>query len=215
MIREMYAAIFDLDGVIVDTAKYHYLAWKRLAKEIGFDFTETDNERLKGVSRTRSLEILLEIGGLTLDDAAKARLAGQKNSWYVDYISHMDASELLPGAAEYLQYIRAKDVKISLGSASKNAPLILERIGISSLFDAIVDGNKVSKAKPDPEVFLRAAEELNTSPADCIVFEDAEAGIEAAHRAGMSAVGIGKAHVLKDAEIIIPGLFALGIIVPS
>jgi len=215
MIREMRAAIFDLDGVIVDTAKYHYLAWKRLAKEIGFDFTETDNERLKGVSRTRSLEILLEIGSLTFDDAAKARLAEQKNSWYVDYISHMNASELLPGAAEYLQYIRANDVKIALGSASKNAPLILERIGISSLFDAIVDGNKVSKAKPDPEVFLRAAEELNTSPADCIVFEDAEAGIEAAHRAGMSAVGIGKAQLLKDAEIIIPGLFALGIIVPS
>jgi beta-phosphoglucomutase len=215
MIREMRAAIFDLDGVIVDTAKYHYLAWKRLANETGFDFTETDNERLKGVSRTRSLEILLEIGGLTLDDAAKARLAEQKNSWYVDYISHMDASELLPGAAEYLQYIRAKDVKIALGSASKNAPLILERIGISSLFDAIVDGNKVSKAKPDPEVFLRAAEELNVAPAECVVFEDAEAGIEAAHRAGMSAVGIGKADVLREAEIIIPGLFALVIIVPS
>ncbi len=215
MIREMRAAIFDLDGVIVDTAKYHYLAWKRLANDLGFDFTETDNERLKGVSRTRSLEILLEMGGLTLDNAAKAKLAEQKNSWYVDYISHMNESELLPGAAEYLQYIRAKDVKIALGSASKNAPLILERIGISSLFDAIVDGNKVSKAKPDPEVFLRAAEELNTSPADCAVFEDAEAGIEAAHRAGMAAVGIGKANVLKGADIVIPGLFALAIIVPG
>src|SRR6266496_2067962 len=118
MIREMRAAIFDLDGVIVDTAKYHYLVWKRLANELGFDFTQTDNERLKGVSRTRSLEILLEIGGLTLDDA----------------------------------------VKSALGSASKNAPLILERLGISSLFDVIVDGNKVSQAKPDPEVFLCAAE---------------------------------------------------------
>jgi beta-phosphoglucomutase len=215
MIREMRAAIFDLDGVIVDTAKYHYLAWKRLANEIGFDFTETDNERLKGVSRTRSLEILLEIGRLTLDDATKAKLADQKNSWYVDYISHMDASELLPGGAEYLQCIRARKVKIALGSASKNAPLILERVGISSLFDAIVDGNKVSKAKPDPEVFLRAAEELKIAPAECVVFEDAEAGIEAAHRAGMSAVGIGNASVLKDAEIIIPGLFALAIILPG
>src|SRR5512133_2897520 len=193
MIHKMRAAIFDLDGVIVDTAKYHYLAWKRLANDLGFDFTETDNERLKGVSRTRSLEILLEIGRLTLDNAAKAKLAEQKNSWYVDYISHMNASELLPGAAEYLRYIRSKDVRIALGSASKNAPLILERIGISSLFDAIVDGNKVTKAKPDPEVFLRAAEEVNVAPAECAVFEDAEAGVEAAHRAGMNAVGIGKA----------------------
>ena len=215
MICKMRAAIFDLDGVIVATAKYHYLAWKRLANDLGFDFTETDNERLKGVSRIRSLEILLEIGGLTLDNAAKAKLAEQKNSWYVDYISYMDASELLPGAAEYLQYIRAKNVKIALGSASKNAPLILERIGISSLFDAIVDGNKVRKAKPDPEVFLRAAEELHIAPAECVVFEDAEAGIEAAHRAGMSAVGIGNANVLKDAEIIIPGLFAFPITLPS
>ena len=215
MIHKMRAAIFDLDGVIVDTAKYHYLAWKRLANDLGFDFTETDNERLKGVSRTRSLEILLEIGELTLDAEAKAQLAEKKNSWYVDDISRMSASEILAGAAEYLQYLRAKDVKIALGSASKNAPLILERIGISSLFDAIIDGNKVSKAKPDPEVFLRAAEELDILPEECVVFEDAEAGIEAALRAGMGAVGIGKANVLKDAEIIIPGLFALAIILPS
>lgn len=215
MIHKMRAAIFDLDGVIVDTAKYHYLAWKRLANDLGFDFTETDNERLKGVSRTRSLEILLEIGELTLDDEAKAQLAEKKNSWYVDDISRMSASEILAGAAEYLQYLRAKDVKIALGSASKNAPLILERIGISSLFDAIIDGNKVSKAKPDPEVFLRAAEELDILPEECVVFEDAEAGIEAALLAGMGAVGIGKANVLKDAEIIIPGLFALAIILPS
>jgi len=135
MIREMRAAIFDLDGVIVDTAKYHYLAWKRLANDLSFDFTETDNERLKGVSRIRSLEILLEIGNVTLDDETKSQLATRKNDWYVDYISHMDASEILPGAAEYLHYIRAKGVKTALGSASKNAPLILERLGISSLFD--------------------------------------------------------------------------------
>ena len=177
MIQEMRAAIFDLDGVIVDTAKYHYLAWKRLANELGFDFTEIDNERLKGVSRVRSLEILLEIGGLTLDDETKSQLAARKNDWYVEYISTMDASEILPGAAEYLQSIRAKGIKTALGSASKNAPLILERLGISSFFDSIVDANKVSKAKPDPEVFLCAAQELNISPAECVVFEDAEAGI--------------------------------------
>lgn len=212
MIREMRAAIFDLDGVIVDTAKYHYLAWKRLANEHGFDFTETDNERLKGVSRARSLEILLEIGGLTFDEPTKLRMAAQKNEWYVDYIRHMDASEILPGATAYLQKIRAKGIKTSLGSASKNAPLILERLGISSLFDAVIDGNKVTRAKPDPEVFLRAAEELCISPTSCVVFEDAEAGIEAAHRAGMGVVGIGNPLILKGADIVLPGLFELAVI---
>ena len=206
MIREMRAAIFDLDGVIVDTAKYHYLAWKRLANECGFDFTEADNERLKGVSRTQSLEILLQIGGLTCDDVTKAQMAAQKNEWYVDYIRRMDASEILPGAIEYLQRLRAKGVKTALGSASKNAPLILERLGISVLFDVIVDGNKVTKAKPDPEVFLCAADKLDIPPASCVVFEDAEAGIEAAHRAGMGAVGIGNPSILKEADIVIPGL---------
>ena len=205
----MRAAIFDLDGVIVDTAKYHYLAWKRLANELGFDFTEVDNERLKGVSRVRSLEILLEIGGLTLDEATRSQLAARKNNWYVNYISQMDASEILPGAADYLQKIRLNGVRTALGSASKNAPVILDRLGISSLFDAIVDGNKVSKAKPDPEVFLRAAQELNIPPGECVVFEDAEAGIEAALRAGMGTVGIGKPSVLKDADVVVGGLHQL------
>lgn len=208
----MRAAIFDLDGVIVDTAKYHYLAWKRLANEYDFDFSEADNERLKGVSRIRSLEILLEIGGLTCDDTAKVRMAAQKNEWYVDYIRHMDASEILPGATEYLNRIRARGVRTALGSASRNAPLILERLGIADLFDVIVDGNKVTKAKPDPEVFLRAAEELDVPPASCIVFEDAEAGIEAAHRAGMGTVGIGSPATLKKADLVIPGLCELVII---
>lgn len=212
MIREMRAAIFDLDGVIVDTAKYHYLAWKRLAKEYGFDFTEADNERLKGISRFQSLEILLEIGGLTFDEATKVEMATRKNEWYIDYIHHMDASEILPGATEYLQNIRAKEIKTALGSASRNAPLILERLGISTFFDVVVDGNKVTKVKPDPEVFLRAAEELHIPSASCVVFEDAEAGIEAARRAGMGTVGIGNAHTLKEADIVIPGLFELVVI---
>ena len=212
MIREMRAAIFDLDGVIVDTAKYHYLAWKRLANELGFDFTETDNERIKGVSRVRSLEILLEIGGLTLAETKKSEIAARKNDWYVEYISQMDTSEILPAVIEYIQAIRARGVKTAIGSASKNTPLILDRLGVSALFDSVVDGNKVSKAKPDPEVFLRAAEELNIPPAECVVFEDAEAGIEAAHRAGMGVVGIGKSSNLKQAEVIIPGLFELVIL---
>lgn len=210
MISEMRAAIFDLDGVIVDTAKYHYLAWKRLATELGFEFTEIDNERLKGVSRVRSLDILLEVGGLTsFDDETKTGLAAKKNDWYVDYIKNMDVSEILPGAGEYLKLIWLRGVKTALGSASKNAPLILDRLGITPLFDVVVDGNKVSKAKPDPEVFLRAAEALDIPPASCIVFEDAEAGIEAAIRAGMGVIGVGNPSTLKEADMVIAGLYQL------
>ena len=209
MIRELRAAIFDLDGVIVDTAKYHYLAWKRLAHEHGSDFTEMDNERLKGVSRMRSLEILLEVGGLVFDEGTKEKMAAQKNEWYVEYIRHMDASEILPGAQQYLEVLRARGVKTALGSASKNASLILERLGIAGLFDVMIDGNKVSKAKPDPEVFLLAASKLGVPPARCVVFEDAEAGIEAALRAKMGVVGIGKPAILKEADIVANGLWQL------
>lgn len=204
--RKYRAALFDLDGVIVDTAKYHYLAWKRLANELGFDFTEEYNERLKGVSRMRSLEILLEIGGLDLDEEVKMALAERKNNWYVEYIKEMDESELLPGARECLVRLRAKGVKAALGSASKNTPTILNRLRIVNLFDAIIDGNKVSKAKPDPEIFLLAAQELGVNPGDCVVFEDAEAGLQAAKTAGMYAVGIGKADVLKSADYVVDGL---------
>jgi beta-phosphoglucomutase len=161
------------------------------------------------VSRVRSLEILLELGRLTLDSKTKSQLAARKNDWYVDYIRHMDASEILPGVTEYLQTIHIQGVKTALGSASKNAPLILERLGISSLFDVVVDGNKVSKAKPEPEVFLRAAEELNIPTSECIVFEDAEAGVAAAHRAGMVAVGIAKPSLLNEADAVIAGLHQL------
>jgi beta-phosphoglucomutase len=215
MITEMRAAIFDLDGVIVDTAKYHYLAWKRLAGEFGFDFDEQDNERLKGVSRVRSLEILLEIGGVDLDETARAEAAVRKNAWYVEYISQMDAGEILPGAADYLRRIRAAGVRTAIGSASKNTPLILERLGITLLFDAVVDGNRVSRAKPDPEVFLCAAQELSIPPAACVVFEDAEAGVEAARRAGMGVVGVGRPSILKDADAVIGGLYQLLLLDPE
>lgn len=205
------AAIFDLDGVIVDTAKYHYLAWRNLAKSLGFDFTEKDNERLKGVSRVRSLEILLEVGGLSVSEPEKLALAERKNQEYVGYISRMDESELLPGAKECLLGLRARGIKIALGSASKNTPIIIHNLKIESLFDAIVDGNKVSKAKPDPEVFLVGAREVGVKAAECVVFEDAEAGIQAAKAAGMYAVGIGKPEILKEADMVIPGLQAFQI----
>lgn len=209
MLQNVKGALFDLDGVIVDTAKYHYLAWKRLAQELGFDFTEEDNERLKGVSRMRSLEILLEIGGLNFSEEKKIAMADKKNNWYVEYIAKMDQSELLKGAKEFLIELRGKGIKIALGSASKNALMILNNLNITNLFDAIVDGNKVAKAKPDPEVFLLGAKELGLEPTDCVVFEDAEAGVEAAKRAGMRAIGIGSKDVLKQADTVINGLYEM------
>lgn len=202
---DIRGAIFDLDGVIVDTAKYHYLAWKRLASELGFEFTEKDNERLKGVSRMRSLEILLEVGNREFDEEQKLKLAEKKNTWYIEYISKIDESELLKGAQEYLLYLKKKGIKIALGSASKNAPLILKNLGIEGLFDAVVDGNQVTKVKPDPEVFLLGASMLGLAPENCVVFEDAEAGIEAASRAGMASIGVGKPEILYKADRVISG----------
>lgn len=203
------AALFDLDGVIVDTAKYHYLAWKRLADELGFVFTEKDNERLKGVSRTRSLEILLEVGGLlgSFSEAEMSKMADRKNNWYVEYISKMDESEILKGTIECLDGFRELGVKIALGSASKNAMLILKNLKLISYFNAIIDGTKVSKAKPDPEVFLLGAKEVGVDPKDCLVFEDAQAGIEAAKAGGMKAIAIGKPEDLQGYDRIYSGLF--------
>ncbi|HEY0245200.1 MAG TPA: beta-phosphoglucomutase [Mucilaginibacter sp.] len=204
--NNIQACIFDLDGVIVDTAIYHYKAWKRLANQLGFDFTAQQNEMLKGVSRVRSLEIILEIGGLTKTDAEKEHLAALKNTWYVEMISHMKPDEILPGAKEFVQLCRDAGIKTALGSASKNSMTILEKINMVSLFDAIIDGNKVSKAKPDPEVFLKGAEELHIPPAHCVVFEDAIAGVEAAINGGMKVVGIGLPNVLVGANLVIKGL---------
>ena len=198
-------AIFDLDGVIVDTAKYHYLAWHRLGKELGFDFTKEDNERLKGVSRMRSLDILLEVGNIEKTPEEKQALAAKKNQWYVDYIMGMDESEILPGVLSFLDELRQAKIKIALGSASKNARTILERVGLTDHFDVIIDGNLVSKAKPDPEVFLLASEHLQIPPEKCIVFEDAQAGIEAGNKAGMLTIGIGDPHRLREANLVFPG----------
>ncbi|MEK4005539.1 beta-phosphoglucomutase [Paenibacillus sp. FSL H3-0333] len=209
MLEHMKGAIFDLDGVIVDTAKYHYLAWRSLAGELGFPFTEQDNERLKGVSRMRSLDILLEIGGLEYSEAEKLAMAEKKNRLYVEYISGLDESELLPGVRAYLNALRARGVAIALGSASKNAEFILDKLNIAGLFDVVIDGNKVARAKPDPEVFQSACRELGLQPQDCVVFEDAEAGVAAGKAAGMQVVGIGKAEVLKAADLVISGLHEL------
>jgi beta-phosphoglucomutase len=200
------ACIFDLDGVIVDTAVYHYKAWKRLANSLGFDFTEEQNEQLKGVSRVRSLQLILQWGGITKTAAEQEQLATEKNTWYVDMISHMTPAEILPGAKEFVQACRHAGLKTALGSASKNSMTILEKIEMVPMFDAIIDGNKVSKPKPDPEVFLKGAEELQIPPANCVVFEDAIAGIEAAIAGGMKSVGIGSPAVLGEADLVVSGL---------
>ncbi|MGZ3755624.1 MAG: beta-phosphoglucomutase [Mucilaginibacter sp.] len=200
------ACIFDLDGVIVDTAVYHYKAWKRLANQMGFDFTEEQNELLKGVSRVRSLEIILGIGGVTKTEAEKEELATLKNQWYVEMIGQMKPDEILPGARVFVQACRDAGIKTALGSASKNSMMILAKINMVDLFDAIIDGNKVSKAKPDPEVFLKGAEALGVKPSECVVFEDAIAGVEAAVNGGMKVVGIGSPKVLTGANLVIAGL---------
>ena len=205
----MKSCIFDLDGVLVDSAKYHYLAWKALADKLGFVFTEKDNERLKGVSRMKSLEILWEIGKITMTDGEKEQAAAEKNELYRSYISKMTPEEILPGVENFLKELKSLGIKTAIGSASKNTPLILERTGLKKYFDAVADGTNVSKAKPDPEVFLKGAELLGVDPKTCIVFEDAAAGVEAAHRAGMKAVGIGDKTVLNEADLVIPNFIGV------
>lgn len=203
---DLRGCIFDLDGVIVDTAKYHFLAWKRLAAELGFEFTEEDNEALKGVSRMKSLEILLRKGGILMGEKEKEALAALKNGWYVKLITGMTPDEILPGSIELLKALSSEGILTAIGSASKNAGTILDGIGLRSMFDAIIDGNKITRAKPDPEVFLKGAEEMKLSPSSCVVFEDAQAGIEAAIAGGMKCVGVGKPELLGRADMIVPDL---------
>lgn len=194
--------IFDLDGVIVDTAKYHYLAWKNLANELGFEFTKEQNEMFKGVSRKRCLEILLDIGNVKATQDQFDTWMVEKNIDYLKYIDKMDQSEILPDVIKVLDFLKKYKQPIALGSASKNARPILEKVGLLSYFDAIVDGNNVTKAKPDPEVFLIAAEQLGISASDCLVFEDAVAGIQAANNANMVSIGIGNEKVLHEANYV-------------
>jgi beta-phosphoglucomutase len=194
------AFIFDLDGVIVDTAKYHYLAWKKIASELGIDFTHEHNELLKGVSRVRSLDIILGLGNVEASQEQKDQWLVQKNEEYLTYLVDMDQSEILPGVMKVLAFLKTNNQPIALGSASKNARPILEKTGILSYFDVIVDGNDVSNAKPDPEVFLQAAQKLGMTNENSIVFEDSVAGIQAANIAAMTSIGIGEATILNEAK---------------
>lgn len=197
------AYIFDLDGVLVDTAKYHFIAWKKLADELNIPFTQHDNEKLKGVSRMDSLDIILKLGNRSLSNKEKNELADRKNKWFVEFVNGMSPSEIFPGVKELLTELKRKGFKVALASSSKNAPAVLNLLKITHLFDAIVDGSMVVNAKPDPELFLLAANKLTTPPSQCVVFEDAEAGVEAAKRAGMKCVGVGSVVNLNQADLIV------------
>ena len=196
----MKAFIFDLDGVIVDTAKYHYLAWKRIGEKVGFSLTHEQNESLKGVSRKESLERILDWANVRLSVEEKEVLLIEKNKDYLQQIEGMGQEEILPGVLDLLHFAQKNNIPVSLGSASKNATRILKKLAIDHLFDAIVDGNNVTASKPNPEVFLKGAELLKQEPHNCIVFEDAAAGIQAAKTAGMISIGMGGTEEVKTAD---------------
>jgi beta-phosphoglucomutase len=194
------ACIFDLDGVIVDTAHYHFLAWKRLANELGYNLTEAENEKLKGVSRMQSMDIVLDLAGISLNGSHKEMLADKKNQWFVDYVAQMHPDEIFPGVRKLIRELKSHGKKIGLASSSKNAQTVIRILQIENEFDTFVDGNMITHTKPHPEIFLLAAKKLGVKPADCIVFEDAEAGVEAARAAGMKCVGIGSPALLGKAN---------------
>ena len=206
---EMRGVIFDLDGVLCHTDHYHYLAWKALADRLGLPFDERVNDRLRGVSRMDSLEIVLSLGEkqfTQFTQAEKEQMAEEKNRRYRSYLAKMGPEALAPGAVDVLRDLKAQGWKLAVGSSSKNAPLILERTGLEGYFDTVADGSQITRSKPDPEVFLLAARKLNLYPSECIVVEDAVAGIQAAKAGGFFAVGIGDAANAPGADASISGL---------
>ena len=206
IIDKAEAIIFDLDGVLVDTAVFHYQAWRRMAAEFGFDFTEKENEQLKGVSRVDSLNLILKWAGKEFSATEKERLADLKNTWYLELVDAMQQGDVLPGVMNLLAYLRQQRKKIALGSASKNARRILERTGIAPYFDAVIDGNSVSRSNPDPEVFLKAAAALDVDKSSALVLEDAQAGIDAARAAGMRVIAVDIRGVLQGYDAAVKSL---------
>jgi len=204
-IQNIKGCIFNMDGVIVDTAKYHYQAWRRLANQFGFDFSREQHEELKGLSRMASLETILEWGGIYMPEAEKMHWADVKNNWYVGLISNMKPGEVLPGVLNFLHQVRASGQITALSSASQNARAVLKTTNLESCFDVILDGNQVKKQKPDPSCFLMAAQEMGLLPAECLVFEDAPPGVEAALRGGFTVIGVGKQEDLVKAHVVIKG----------
>ncbi|MEM6316265.1 MAG: beta-phosphoglucomutase [Bacteroidota bacterium] len=205
------ACLFDLDGVIVDTAKYHFLAWKEMANQLGFDFTEKENEQLKGVSRMDSINLILGWGGIELTEAEKLKWATEKNEMYQAYLQKMDDKEILPGVLDFVKSLKAKGIKVALGSSSKNAVLALTKVGMLDYFEAIIDGTKTTRSKPDPQVFEMGAEALGVQPNECIVFEDAASGVEAALKGGFYAIGMGSPDNLGAAHLVLDSLAGVSI----
>jgi len=203
--------IFDLDGVIVSTDEYHWRAWKRLADEEGIPFDRRINRRLRGIGRMESLEVILENADRTYSEEEKQALADRKNGYYRDSLARLGPDDLLPGAMDVMNELRERGVKVAVASSSRNAPLILERIGLEDCFDARVDGNDISRSKPDPEVFQEAAGRLGLPPGACLVVEDADAGIESAKRAGMKALAVAAAAGHPEADLSAKGLDALAV----
>ena len=206
MHNHIRACIFDLDGVLVDTAKYHFIAWKRLSESLGIEFTEHDNEQLKGVSRVESLEYILRKGNIILEESKKQDLMNTKNNWYLELVATMRSDELLPNVWHFLTELKHHGIKIGLGSSSKNAQMILDKTGIAHFFDTVVDGRHVVHSKPNPEVFLKGASQLHVEPNQTIVFEDAVSGVAAAIAGGFYAIGLGDEHILSAAHLVIPSL---------
>lgn len=206
MSEKLLGVIFDLDGVIVSTDNCHYLAWKKMADEENIPFDRTINERLRGVSRMESLEIILEKAQKAYTADEKLVLAARKNAYYVELIGSLTESDILPGALETLHMLKARGLKVAIGSSSRNTPVILRQIGLDSAFDAVADGNAIHNSKPDPEVFLLAASLLHLEPKNCLVVEDADAGIEAGIAGGMRTLGVGSASANPKATFTAPDL---------
>jgi len=202
--RLLNAIIFDLDGVITDTAEYHYLAWKDLADELNISFSRELNEQLKGISRMGSLEIILKSAGKEQEysELAKIELAERKNQLYQSLIAKITPADILPNIKQLITDIRAKGIRLGLASVSKNAFTVMEKLKLTDLFETIVDASTIKNGKPDPEIFLTAAQLLNVDPTACIGIEDAAAGVESIKRAGMYAIGIGSPAILAQADIV-------------
>ena len=198
------AFLFDLDGVLTDTSEFHYLAWQRLADEHGLPFSREDNEALRGISRRESLNLLLK-GKVIAEETAQEWME-VKNQYYLDLVNQMTPANLLPGALDLLKELRAASLRSAIASSSKNAPLVIERLAIGAWIDVIVDGNQVSRSKPAPDLFLTAAQAVGTAPVECLVLEDATAGIEAGIAAGMHTLGIGPVERVGAAEQVFPNL---------
>lgn len=199
------ACIFDLEGIIINTSKYNFLAWKKLAVELGFELSDEYNEKLNGLGSMPAVEILLEIGGIKMEDGEKYAAVNKKNAWYQSYLQKLTADEILPGVYEFLIELKTNHIKLGLGSANKSARMILLRLELLNLFNSLIDGNVILKVKPDPEIFLKVLETLNVRSSECLVFESSASGIEAAHKIGILSAGVGDPNELKSADFIIPG----------